>query len=265
MIIPAAQESQPVPGERRAIPIPPPLRTRAGHGQQTLVDLMYDGFYALFLLQQGAGPHSADGLAEHMTQFLGEVERNARQRDIAPDDVCSAKYAFCAAVDEIMLRSQFAVREAWERRPLQLRLFGDQLAGEHFFDRLEHLRTRGASHLQALEVFHMCLLLGFQGRYAIEGVEKLNYMTARLGEEIALMRGTQRGFAPHAERPDHISHKLGSGATFWILTLVFAVAGVGAFAAFRAQLDSSVDTALAGSGAVVAMPPPPATVTIHLP
>ena len=52
-------------------------------------------------------------------------------------------------------------------------LFGDQLAGENFFNRLESLRARGSAHLQALEVFHMCLLLGFQGRYIIEGSEKL--------------------------------------------------------------------------------------------
>ncbi len=36
----------------------------------------------------------------------------------------------------------------------------------------------------------MCLLLGFEGRYTLDGHEKLSYLTARLGDEIAHMRGT---------------------------------------------------------------------------
>jgi type VI secretion system protein ImpK len=40
-------------------------------------------------------------------------------------------------------------------------LFGDQLADENFFNVLEDLRARGSAHLEALEVFRMCLLLGF--------------------------------------------------------------------------------------------------------
>ena len=248
--------------ERRAAPTP---RTAGGTAPQHLVDLMYDGLYALFLMQSGGAPRSADVLAAHMTQFLDEVERKARQSGLQQDDIRSARYAFCAAVDEIILRSSYALRAEWERRPLQLRLFGDQLAGEHFFDRLEELRARGSAHLQALEVFHMCLLLGFQGRYALDGVDKLNYMTVRLGEEIARMRGKPRGFAPHAARPDHIVNKLRGDMSLWVLTAVFVLAGVGAYAGFSVGLATEVDLAMAGSATAITMPPPPATVTISLP
>ena len=63
----------------------------------------------------------------------------------------------------------------------------------------------GSQHLQALEVFHICLLLGFQGRYILEGSEKLSYFTSRLGDEIAHMKGTRGGFAPRVERPNRIA------------------------------------------------------------
>jgi type VI secretion system protein ImpK len=184
---------------------------------------------------------------------------------VPAEDVTAAKYAFCAAVDEIILRSDYDIREAWETRPLQLRLFGDQLAGEHFFQRLEDLRAKGAVHLQALEVFHMCLLLGFQGRFALDGQDKLNYLTARLGDEIARMRGKSRGFAPHAERPDQIAHKLGSDLSLWVLTAVFALAGLGAYLGFRTALAHETDTALAGYNDLVKLPPRSANVTITLP
>jgi len=131
------------------------------------------------------GPQANADFISKMTQFLDDFSRGARKQGASPDDIDNAKYAFCAAVDEIILRSPYGIRDAWERRPLQLVLFGDQLAGENFYNRLEALRARGSAHLQALEVFHMCLLLGFQGRYILEGSEKLAYLTARLGDEIA--------------------------------------------------------------------------------
>jgi type VI secretion system protein ImpK len=251
--------------ERRAAPPQAGARGAAGTAPQSLVDLMYEGFYALFLLKNGCGPQDKAAFADHMTQFLGDVDRNAKTLGVAADDVTAAKYAFCAAVDEIILRSDYEVREAWETRPLQLRIFGDQLAGEHFFNRLEDLRAKGSVHLQALEVFHMCLLLGFQGRYALDGQDKLNYLTARLGDEIARMRGKSRGFAPHAQRPDQVTNKLHSDLSLWVFSAVVAVAGLGAYLGFRTTLAHDTNLAMADYNDLVTLPPRAANVTITLP
>ncbi|MFK3741291.1 type IVB secretion system protein IcmH/DotU [Massilia sp. TN1-12] len=245
--------------ERRAAP------ASAQAAPASLVDIMVDGFYALFLLKTGSGPQDRNAFAEHMTAFLGEVDRNAKAHGIPAEDVTAAKYAFCAAVDEIILRSDFAIRDAWETRPLQLRLFGDQLAGEHFFQRLEDLRAKGSVHLQALEVYHMCLLLGFEGRFALDGRDKLNYLTARLGDEIARMRGKTRGFAPHAERPDQVAHKLGSDLSLWVLSGVFVLVGLGAWLGFNTALAREADDKLAAYNDLVKLPPRSANVTITLP
>ena len=240
-------------------------RDAAGTAPVNLVDIMYDGFYALFLLKSGCGPQDKTGFADHMTAFLGGVDRTAKERGIPAEDVTAAKYAFCAAVDEIILRSDYDIRESWETRPLQLRLFGDQLAGEHFFQRLEDLRAKGSVHLQALEVYHMCLLLGFEGRFALDAKDKLNYLTVRLGDEIARMRGKSRGFAPHAERPDQIAHKLGSDLSLWVLGSVFALAGLVAWLGLRTTLAHETEGALASYNDLVKLPPRSANVTITLP
>ncbi|MFC5547630.1 type IVB secretion system protein IcmH/DotU [Massilia aerilata] len=251
--------------ERRTAPLHSGGRNPSGSTPTSLVDMMYEGFYALFLLKNGNGPQDKTAFADHMTRFLGDVDRNAKALGVPADDVTAAKYAFCAAVDEIILRSDYEIREAWETRPLQLRLFGDQLAGEHFFQRLEDLRAKGAVHLQALEVFHVCLLLGFEGRFALDGKDKLAYLTARLGDEIARMRGKNRGFAPHAERPDQIVHKLGSDLSLWALSMVFAVAALGGYLGFRTALAHETGQALAGYNDLVKLPPRSANVTITLP
>ncbi len=247
--------------ERRAAP----AGDKGASREQRLVDIMYEGFYALFLLQNGCGPQDKGAFADNMTAFLADVDRNAKGLGIAADDVTAAKYAFCSAVDEIILRSSYEVREAWETRPLQLRVFGDQLAGEHFFHRLEDLRARGVQHVEALEVFHMCLLLGFQGRYALDGRDKLDYLIARLGDEIARMRGRTRGFAPHAERPDQVANRLRSDLSLWVMAAVFALVGLGGYLGFRTVLTGETEATLARYNDLVKLPPKAAHVTITLP
>lgn len=232
---------------------------------QTLLDLMYDGFYALFMLKNGNGPQDNADFAQKMAQFLDEFGRGAKKQNASADDIDAAKYAFCAAVDEIILRSSFAIRDDWARRPLQLVLFGDQLAGENFFNRLESLRARGSAHLQALEVFHMCLLLGFQGKYIIEGSEKLNYLTARLGDEIANMKGKRGGFAPHAERPDAVVHKLRNDLPLWVLCSVFGLICIIGYIGLRASLSKNTEQGIAAYTDVVKLAPKAANLTITLP
>ncbi|MES2017643.1 MAG: type IVB secretion system protein IcmH/DotU [Pseudomonadota bacterium] len=232
---------------------------------QTLLDLMYDGFYALFMLKNGNGPQDNADFAQRMAQFLDEFGRGAKKQGVSSDDIDAAKYAFCAAVDEIILRSPFPIREHWSRRPLQLLMFGDQLAGENFFNRLEALRARGSAHMQALEVFHMCLLLGFQGKYIIEGSEKLHYLTARLGDEIASMKGKRGGFAPHAERPDTIIHKLRSNLPVWVLCSVFGLICLLGYIGLRTSLDRASAERMNAYNDVIKLAPKSANLTITLP
>lgn len=237
----------------------------ASSAPQTLLDLMYDGFYALFMLKNGNAPVDNADFAQKMAQFLDEFGRGAKKQGASADDIDAAKYAFCAAVDEIILRSSFSIRDDWARRPLQLMLFGDQLAGENFYNRLEALRVRGVAHLQALEVFHMCLLLGFQGKYILEGSEKLNYFTSRLGDEIAHMKGKRGGFAPHAERPDAIIHKLRSDLPLWVLCSVFALICILGYIGLRTSLSKNTNEQIAAYNDVVKLAPKSANLTITLP
>ena len=232
---------------------------------KSLLDLMYDGFYALFMLKNDNGPQDNSDFVQKMARFLDEFGIGAKKQNASPDDIDAAKYAFCAAVDEIILRSTFSIREEWARRPLQLTLFGDQLAGENFFNRLESLRARGSAHLQALEVFHMCLLLGFQGKYIIEGSEKLKYLTARLGDEIASMKGKRGGFAPHADRPDAITHKLRNDVSLWALFSVFSLICIVGFAGLRMSLNKSTEKKMAEYKELVKLGPKTANLTITLP
>lgn len=258
----------PLPPVPQGMPSLTPALANAPSGSgnaRSLLDLMSDGFYLLMLLKRGQVPQAEHTFVESVQRFLETVERGAIKLGIASEDVYSAKYAFCAAVDEAMLSQPSALRDEWERNPLQLRLFGEHLAGEHFFDRLEQLRAQGGPRLASLEVYHYCLLLGFEGKYRLEGPEKLGYLTARLGDEIVYLKGKRAGFAPHWAPPDRIAHALRRVTPLWAPAAVLAVVGMVGYFGLTLLLQRHTEQQLAGYNDVVQLPARTAHLTITLP
>ncbi len=236
-----------------------------GFQARSLRDLLYDGFFMLFLLKEGREPEGAGEFVSRVQTFLADFERGAKKLNVPADDVYASKFAFCAAIDEAVLASSFTIRAEWERRPLQLVLFGEQLAGEKFFELLEQCRAQGAARLQSLEVFHMCLLLGFQGKYLLEGPEKLAYLTGRLGDEIAQMKGKRAQFAPHWPLPDQIAHRLKHELPLWTIGAVFALVGLLAYLGLNTYLRDSTMRTLAPYSQLVKPEAESANLTISLP
>ncbi|WP_282183690.1 type IVB secretion system protein IcmH/DotU [Herbaspirillum sp. ST 5-3] len=242
-----------------------PLRQEPNHAPRTLIDLMHDGFYLLLLLKNRYVPADADQFATQIRRLLDNFERNARRMNVSIDDIYAAKYAFCAAVDETILSSEMAIRDTWERAPLQLMLFGDQLAGENFFKELESVRERGHSSVQTLEVFYMCLLTGFQGKYALESKEKLNYLIATLDKEITHLKGKRPQFAPHWKSPDNIKHMMRAEVPIWIIGTILAFLGLMTYAGLAWLLAQDTNTTLGAYFDIVKLTPKIANITISFP
>ncbi|MCK7498763.1 MAG: DotU family type IV/VI secretion system protein [Comamonadaceae bacterium] len=175
-----------------------------------------------------------------MREWIAGLDAGAERLGVDADDLRLALFAFAALADEIVLGSALPVRDEWRRRPLQLELFGEQLAGERFFEHLDRLREQGARRLPVLQVFHLALLLGFQGRFALDNGEALAWTTSRLGDEIARWRGGRAALAPHAEPPDRIVHRLRRQWPPWA-SAVFVV-GVALLALGVLQYDLAVAT-----------------------
>lgn len=246
--------------------IPPTAGDARQGANASLLDLLYDGLVMLFLLKNKNTPSQASTFFQEVQRYLNEFEHSARKHGTSAEEIYAAKYAFCASVDEFILTNPEApIHAEWERRPLQLALFGEQLAGENFFKLLEEQRALGAPRLQAMEVFHMCLLLGFQGKYMLEGPEKLAYLTGRLGDEIASIKGQRAAFAPHWSLPDLISHALKREAPQWVVAAVFSLIGLAAFAGLSTHLSTTSRDTLAAYQDIIQLGPRQANLTISLP
>jgi type VI secretion system protein ImpK len=189
-----------MPGPAALLPAPAPEPVQEPV-PASLGELLGDGIHLLSLVRAGASPWDAAEFPRRVDAFLAQFDRQAAQAGKAPEAILDARFAFCALLDEAILSSDSGIREDWERAPLQLRHFGEHLAGEGFFRRLDLLRQDPARNLEVLEVFLTCLLLGFQGKYLLEGGEKLQYLILRLDQELSQAKGGKAAFAPRWQPP----------------------------------------------------------------
>lgn len=106
--------------------------------------------------------------------LLKQLEHGGRELRCRPEQVEAVKFALVAFVDETVLSPQndFPLRQEWEQRPLQLEYFREHLAGVKFFERLDDLLKNTETEADVVEVYYLCLLLGFKGRYNIYLLEE---------------------------------------------------------------------------------------------
>lgn len=190
----------------------------------SLLELMEDGTYLVLLLRAGVSPKETEAFQGKVDTFLRQFEHLALQFGKAPQAIQDAKYAFCGLMDEVVLSHPGGLAERWALAPMQLRHFGEHLAGEGFFLRLEKLRLDPARNLEVLEVYQSVLLMGFKGRYQIEGENHLDLLIARVRQEIAQAQGGTPAFAPHAKPSfrfqEYVRHELPLWVFFALLALV---------------------------------------------
>ena len=182
----------------------------------------------------------AEAFRAQMRQALRVFEQDARSRGCSPEDVKQVIFGVVAFLDESVLSSGNPVFANWPRLPLQAELFGHQLAGEIFFQELQKTLSRNDSQETAdlLEVYYLCLLLGFKGRYAAGG--DLRSIMGAIQEKIRRVRGPLGPLSPRGAIPadvvrvqsDRWSRRLGKVA------LICAGLAVVLFVMFKVLLMS---------------------------
>src|SRR5215469_12857115 len=114
------------------------------------------------------GVTDAEAFRHHMREALKTAANAGLAAGYNSDDVRFATFAVVAFLDESVLNSQNPIFADWLRQPLQEELFGTHIAGEVFFQHLQQLLGRSDSQDlgDVLEVFYLCMLLGFRGKFS---------------------------------------------------------------------------------------------------
>jgi type VI secretion system protein ImpK len=129
-------------------------------------------FDLILRLKAGIVAPSND-LRPKVASLLQDFEKRAERYRFNHKIIQVSKFALAAFVDETVLLNNFPNREQWEKYALQLEYFGEQLAGNKFFEKLEAMLGQIEVTKDAVEVYYVCMLLGFKGRYAVYEQDKL--------------------------------------------------------------------------------------------
>ena len=104
-------------------------------------------------------------LQKTIDEMLTQLEKRGKGLKYTEKQLETAKFALASYIDEMVLMAQFPFRDEWEKYPLQLKYFGEHLAGVKFFERLTEILRDPSRHGDLLELYYMCLLLGYKGRF----------------------------------------------------------------------------------------------------
>jgi type VI secretion system protein ImpK len=130
----------------------------------------------LSALQQQSAANSQDFRTSIRAALRAAMEQ-AKGLGYASEANQLAFFAVVSLLDESVLKLQHPAFADWAQRPLQEEMFGHNRAGEVFFDNLRNLLARQDSEETAdlLEVYVLCMLLGFKGKYALSSA--ISYMS----------------------------------------------------------------------------------------
>ncbi len=157
-------------------------------------------------------------------EVLARLEREAKGAGFDTETCANAKFPLVAFLDEAVTGLTFPDKETWTSNPLQSELFGLNYAGEEFFRRLEELRRRPQENSAVLEVYCLCLVLGFKGKYQMENPDELRHIVEETKAD--LLRTKERRFqlplSPHGNPDEKIGEIVSRNISAW---LVAAAAG----------------------------------------
>lgn len=95
-------------------------------------------------------------------QLIDESKALAAGKKFPQEDIEAALFAVVAWVDETVMCSSWKESGHWKKETLQKVMFNTAKSGNEFFSRLDDL---GPERKGVLEVYYICLTLGFKGKY----------------------------------------------------------------------------------------------------
>jgi type VI secretion system protein ImpK len=201
------------------------------------------------------GVSDANAFRHHAREALRTAAGQALAAGYTAEDVKYATYATVAFLDESVLNSHNPVFADWARKPLQEEMFGTQIAGEVFFQQLQQLlgRNDSADLADLLEVYYLCLVLGFGGRYSAGNRGELGQIMSMTAAKIYRVRARFSQLSPAwalpretvRSRRDPWVRRLG------IIAAAMAIAMVLLFVVYEIVLASGVHVTVASAKAAI--------------
>ncbi|WP_298233865.1 type IVB secretion system protein IcmH/DotU, partial [uncultured Azohydromonas sp.] len=104
------------------------------------------------------------GLRRQLLGHMTEFELQAAASGVARPRITAARYLLCSFLDEVIAATPWG-QGTWESQTLLSEYHEERWGGDKCFELLERLGEDPKGNAEVLELFYVCLALGFEGRY----------------------------------------------------------------------------------------------------
>jgi type VI secretion system protein ImpK len=205
--------------------------------RKPLSDIASESLILILQLRSTNDYGNSAALKKSCTELFERFETEARSNAIDNEKITMAKFALVAFLDETIISSSWNQKEQWLSEPMQIMLFDTFNAGEEFFTHLNTLRQRSSGNKDILEIYYLCLALGFKGKYQLQSPENLRRVIDDLNLELhPEMYSTIDAISPNAKPREMVVQSSGGGLPVW----VYPVGAVVIFIALYVVLSISI-------------------------
>lgn len=255
---PSPGRRRPAPAGRSQDPITQPARTaaptrapavdadaayfRTSAGLNPIVDAATSLLAVLEQTRQSTRHADIGGLHQRLTNEIRAFEERLRGQGVRNEVVLSARYLICTVLDEAVLNTPWGSSSPWAQRTLLSIFHNETAGGEKSFLILDRLRQSPAENIEMLELFYICLSLGFEGKYRIahRGRDQLESVRNEIFNIIRTYRGEYERALSDSWRGLGRSHKtLVDHLPMWVLAVILAGILFFGYSGFRYWLYDS--------------------------
>lgn len=182
-----------------------------------------EAFGALTRLRRADQLPPPSEVREYVERLITGLRRQLAKAGVSRKDEEDSAYAVVALADEMFLERSEAFQAYWLENLLQVQFFGQNVAGDEFFTRLE--AARNEARWSVVRAYYTALLLGFQGRYRVErGERELEKLVREVGSDLSLDGNVEKvELAPAGEPPPERLEKV---RQFGSLRIAFLAGGI---------------------------------------
>jgi len=214
-----AQPSRPIPQDRSGAAF------RTEMGLNPLVNAA-STLIAVYEKTRTAVSHpDVGGLYQRLINEIKIFEEKTRNLGIKPEIVLSARYLLCSVLDEAVLNTPWGGESVWGQRTLLSVFHGETSGGEKSFLICERVCQSPGENLDIIELFYICLSLGFEGKYRLmnRGREPLEQLKDNLFAIIRRYRGDyERALSPRWMGLGNLRNPITEYVPLWVVASLVA-------------------------------------------
>lgn len=183
-------------------------------------------------------------LQRQLVDEIKQFEQTAKNKQIASEQILPARYLLCTMLDEIVLNAPWGANSLWSQHSLLSQFHNETGGGEKSFSVLQRMLEAPAPHLEVLELFYICISLGFQGKFKLDprGRENLEQISNTLYQTIRNYRQEfEPDLSPHWQSQVAGKRSLMQYIPLWVVASCVMVVLLVAFSGFRVWLYQSTE------------------------